>query len=301
MIDNCSLDSTISSDIDFNIQRQPSIQTKSFQIRVHTSVCPHEGYGVYQSRWNLFEATLSSGQPIWNRFLNRQDPCATPVGSVIFVPRDEPVGCHFTQGARHTLSCLFDLDALGFQPSASWDWSGLEPSVAFDVRDPYVQMAVQRLRQEVSTPGFASEVQIECTLIFLAAQLRRYVDTRQIGHDGRALSTIELRSVLERIHDEDGPAPSVAELAAILGMSAPVFSNKFRQTMGRTLRKYVANAKLEKAKALLMEDKEMIKQIAFRCGFGSAAAFTTSFRQEIGMTPTEFRRQNVDRTSADSE
>jgi len=291
MLSDNALDVAISSDIDFEVRSKPSLCANAYQLRVHTSVCPREGNGIYHSPWSLLEATLSPGQPIWNRFLNRPHNEEIRVGSVMFVPRDEPVHCRFTRGARHTVSCLFDLEALGFEQATGWNWTNIDPSLAFDVRDPFVQIAVQRLRQEALAPSFASELQVECTLIFLAAQLKRKMDNHQSSEpsDQGSLSGAGLQSIIKRIHDEDGPTPSVKEFATMVTMSAPVFSLKFREATGQTLRHYVATAKLEKAKRLLLEEADMVKQIAYRCGFTSAAAFSTSFRQETGMTPTEFR------------
>lgn len=291
MLREDALDAAISSDIHFQVRSEPSLRADAYQLRVHTSVCPREGHGIYQSPWHLLEATLEPCQPIWNRFLNRAGGEEIRVGSVMFVPRNEPVHCHFTPGARRTISCLFDLNALGFERAAAWNWDDIDPALAFDIRDPFVQVAVQRLRQEVLAPSFASELQIESALIFLGAQLQRLVEKQCYaeGSDAKALGGIGLRRVLERIKDDDGPAPSVGELARLTGLSAPVFSARFRNATGQTLRRYVANAKLAKAKVLLLEENEMVKQIAYRCGFSNAAAFAMSFRQETGMTPTEFR------------
>ncbi len=291
MLRDDALDAAISSDIHFQVRSEPSLRADAYQLRVHTAVCPREGHGIYQSPWHLLEATLEPCQPIWNRFLNRAGGEEIRVGSVMFVPRDEPVQCHFTRGARRTISCLFDLNALGFDRAATWNWDDIDPALAFDIRDPFVKMAVQRLRQEVIAPSFASEFQIESALIFLGAQLQRLVERRNPAGSSQAyeLSGSGLRRVLDRINDEDGRAPSVGELARLTGVSAPVFSTRFRNATGQTLRSYVAKAKLDKAKRLLLEEAEMVKQIAFRCGFTSAAAFSMSFRQETGMTPTEFR------------
>lgn len=291
MLRDDALDAAISSDIHFQVRSEPSLRANAYQLRVHTSVCPREGHGIYQSPWHLLEATLEPCQPIWNRFLNRTGGEEIRVGSVMFVPRDEPVQCHFTRGARRTISCLFDLNALGFERAAEWNWNDIDPALAFDIRDPFVQVAVQRLRQEMLAPSFASELQIESALIFLGAQIQRLVEKHGYleSSDAKALDRMGLRRVLERIKDEDGPAPSVGELARMTRLSAPVFSARFRKATGQTVRSYVANAKLEKAKALLLDETEMVKQIAYRCGFASAAAFAMSFRHETGMTPTEFR------------
>jgi AraC-like DNA-binding protein len=64
-----------------------------------------------------------------------------------------------------------------------------------------------------------------------------------------------------------------------LGVSFPVYVNKYR---------------VDEAKELLLADPDRSTlSIGFEAGFGSKQAFNTSFKQQTGMTPTEFRRSNL--------
>lgn len=292
MLDESTLDTTISSDIQFRIKSQPSILTNAYQLRVHASTCPREGEAVYRSPWHLIEATLAPAQPIWSGFCNGPRREAVKVGRIMFVPKDEAVKSHFTRGTRRTVTCLFDLEALGMESRINWDWRGVDPLRAFDVRDPFVQLAIQRLGQEALAPSFASNVQVECTLIFLAAQLQRYFRAAPPDNErdlALRLSPAQLRRVTDRIHAHGEPLPSVSELATLVGLGSQSFSIRFRNSMGQTLRSYIANNRLERAKQMLTAGNHMIKQIAYECGFSSPASFAMSFRQEVGISPTEFR------------
>ena len=82
---------------------------------------------------------------------------------------------------------------------------------------------------------------------------------------------------------------TIPELAAECGMSPRHLIRTFKNTLGITLSEYIAGARIERAKNLLKQRDSLIKVIAFRCGFQSAAAFSAAFRHATGMTPKEFR------------
>ena len=54
---------------------------------------------------------------------------------------------------------------------------------------------------------------------------------------------------------------------------------------------YIIRARMEHAKSLLSLGELSIKEIAFRCGFRSAAFLTSVFHKHYGVTPREYRRQ----------
>jgi AraC-like DNA-binding protein len=60
-----------------------------------------------------------------------------------------------------------------------------------------------------------------------------------------------------------------------------------------TFRAYVAQARVEQARTLLLNSHQRIGQIASDVGLQSASDFNRVFKASVGMTPTEFRRQGV--------
>ena len=84
---------------------------------------------------------------------------------------------------------------------------------------------------------------------------------------------------------------SLQRLAAACSLPARQLSTRFKNTTGKTLRRYAAEIRVRKAMALLTDPRLLIKQVAYGAGFQNAAAFTAAFRKEVGLTPEEFRRQ----------
>jgi AraC family transcriptional regulator len=291
MREGMCLDRALTSDIPFQVKNESSIVSNSYQIRVHTAECPREGEGVFHSPFCLVETALNRAQPIQGTFMRNRSGAAYPVGRIIFVPPGEPVSCQFTRGARRTLTCLFDISGLSVFDRVTWDWSQVDPAQAFDVRNSYVQMALQRLAQEAEAPGLSADIQVDCTLMFLVAELHRHFNGRgkSCVDDSSNLSRVQLATIRELVEDGMGTLPSLRILADALNLSPQALSVRFRNSAGKTLRNYLSEAKLERAKRLLMDDSLILKQVAHLSGFGCAATFAAAFRKDAGITPSEYR------------
>ena len=64
--------------------------------------------------------------------------------------------------------------------------------------------------------------------------------------------------------------------------------------MGKGFKTFVNEYRIEKAKELLIEDRNAsVLSIAFEVGFKSKSSFNAVFRELTGMTPTIFRKENL--------
>ena len=82
---------------------------------------------------------------------------------------------------------------------------------------------------------------------------------------------------------------AVGVLCQVAGMSERSFSRKFHQETGQTVGEYVATVRLEAACRLLSETGLLLKEVAWKCGFGSVAALRRAFVARIGVPPREYR------------
>ncbi len=83
--------------------------------------------------------------------------------------------------------------------------------------------------------------------------------------------------------------PSVKELAGSVGLSANYLSSLFHAQKGRTLRQYIADLRIGKAKNYLADPETSIKDVAYRLGFQNPFHFSHVFRQVTGMTPKAYK------------
>lgn len=83
-------------------------------------------------------------------------------------------------------------------------------------------------------------------------------------------------------------------LATLSGMSLSTFKREFFQHFNESPGQYFRTRRLQKAQSLLQHTSLAISEIAFQIGFKDAAHFTRAFRQQFGLTPSQFRQQGFD-------
>lgn len=83
---------------------------------------------------------------------------------------------------------------------------------------------------------------------------------------------------------------SLADLAALTGLSRWAFSRDFKATTGQTPHEFVTELRLARARELLSRGQTPLAEIAYACGFSSQAHMTTVFRHKLGVTPGRYRQ-----------
>lgn len=84
---------------------------------------------------------------------------------------------------------------------------------------------------------------------------------------------------------------SIDALAEAAHMSKYHFIRSFKKYYGSTPHGYMVLCRIENAENLLINTETMIEEIAINCGFSSLSAFSLCFKNSVGISPTEFRKQ----------
>lgn len=82
----------------------------------------------------------------------------------------------------------------------------------------------------------------------------------------------------------------LASLARAAKMNSAYFSEMFHRRLGITLTKFIAGARVEKAKQLLRHTDLKIIEVAYSAGFGSVSQFNRVFAAATGTSPRLYRR-----------
>lgn len=98
-----------------------------------------------------------------------------------------------------------------------------------------------------------------------------------------------LQRVLDRMKADLTADLDLARLAAESGYSRSHFLRTFRSAMGCSPHQCLISLRVEQAKTMLQDHSSLI-DIALECGFSSHGHFSTTFRQIVGLTPSEYRR-----------
>ncbi|HET6823406.1 MAG TPA: AraC family transcriptional regulator [Anaerolineales bacterium] len=79
-------------------------------------------------------------------------------------------------------------------------------------------------------------------------------------------------------------------LADVAGFSVPHFHRVFTAHVGESAISYVRRIRLERAARKLRMGAVDITEVALAAGYDSHAAFSKAFKQQFGLSPSEFRQ-----------
>lgn len=91
----------------------------------------------------------------------------------------------------------------------------------------------------------------------------------------------------------------VAEIATAANISVSTLERAFKEHMGTTPKKFIAQAKISSACEKLVSTKLSVKEISAKLGFTDNASFTRSFKRLMGLAPTEYRETYGDSVIGD--
>jgi AraC family transcriptional regulator len=80
------------------------------------------------------------------------------------------------------------------------------------------------------------------------------------------------------------------DLSAVARRSAAHFARSFKHTFGESPHAYVMRRRLEKACHLMMNSSESLSQIALSVGFSDQSHLCKRFKQALGQSPSNWRR-----------
>jgi len=101
-----------------------------------------------------------------------------------------------------------------------------------------------------------------------------------------------IKEALRIIHDEyNDPYQGVDTIAQRVHLNENYLSRLFKKEIGVSIIEYKSRLRLEKAKKLLGESTMSIKDICISSGFYNSNYFRTWFKDNTGLTPSQYREQ----------
>lgn len=135
--------------------------------------------------------------------------------------------------------------------------------------------------------------------LVLKGLLYRFIITclreRTIG--GMPIHTLEkkhdcLSNAIKYIKVHLRENPSLKETAKGIHVSPSYLSKIFINQLHTSFSDFVLNEKVQYAQKLLVNSKMSMTQIAMESGFSSNAYFSDCFKRSMGISPTQFRKEN---------
>ncbi|QIG99746.2 helix-turn-helix domain-containing protein [Bradyrhizobium sp. 6(2017)] len=121
-----------------------------------------------------------------------------------------------------------------------------------------------------------------------AAAVRSSTNGRHI----QALQKWRLKRVVDYIDARISSRITLADLAAVAGLSRMHFASQFRVATGLRPHEFLLRRRVRRAEELIRETTMTIVEIALAVGFQTQAHFTTVFKRFAGCTPRRWRSIN---------
>ncbi|MDT8839267.1 response regulator [Paraburkholderia fungorum] len=151
----------------------------------------------------------------------------------------------------------------------------------------------------VLKPFEAEEVLARIRIHLARTRGNRYADDEASASEFTGNSVI-VRAAIRHLSQRLSDAPTVEQLARLVGTNEKRLSRAFRDNLGKTVFEYLRDERLRIAQKLLSSTPVSIASIAEEIGFSSAANFATAFRERFGMPPSTYREEFRSRSLADS-
>ena len=231
---------------------------------------PHNARACYRDHWRP------------NRFER--------IGKLMLLPPGETVQAR-SDGGPSQASVLCHLRP---EPIREWfdgdlQWADRRLEATLDIANNQLRALLLRLVDELRHPGFASAALVELVVGQIAIELGRYCTTLRGAASSGGLAAWRLRLIDERLC-ESAEAPTLAELAALCGLSVRQLTRGFRASRGCSIGDHIAHSHVDHARRMLAGDHS-VKAIAYTLGFASPSSFCFAFRRATGHTPREYRQR----------
>ena len=158
------------------------------------------------------------------------------------------------------------------------------------IRSDALRSLMRLLHRELANPVDPSPAAVAALVELVVIELARIIAQPAAPANTGRLAAWQFRRIRERLA-EPGPVPSVAELAALCGISARHLHRQFIALTGKTVADYIEATRIEEAKRLLGNSSSPIKAVAEACGFAHANSFARAFRRYTGLSPHAYRQR----------
>ena len=131
--------------------------------------------------------------------------------------------------------------------------------------------------------------------VLLVLAIRTSFKTSSAPRWFQASADPRLGAALHAIHDDAAHLWTVAELAAVSGLSRAAFARSFQRALGQAPMQYLTSWRMTLARDYLRTGQPTLAQVAERTGYASPYAFAAAFRRHHGQPPGLWRQQQRER------
>ena len=126
---------------------------------------------------------------------------------------------------------------------------------------------------------------VRTSLTVILEVLRHHLQARPVGEDSQMMH--EVRAYIDEHYAENLSLTSIADH---FHLSEYYLARQFRKYTSFTINGYIVSCRIGEAQRRLIHENDRIDDIAVRCGYSNLSYFYTSFRKNVGCTPSAFKK-----------
>jgi AraC family transcriptional regulator len=162
---------------------------------------------------------------------------------------------------------------------------GVDLTRPYDLTDTHALAVARQLYRELCHPDSVSTLAIESLTLQLFVEIRR----ERMPVEKRVPRFV--RHAQEILRARFAESLSVESLSREVGVDPVHLTKAFRRWNGQGISDYVRGQRLDYACREMMRADRSLFDIAIAAGYYDQSHFCRAFRQQTGMTPSDFRRQ----------
>lgn len=157
--------------------------------------------------------------------------------------------------------------------------------------DDRIWTLIGLLTKAIDDPDPASQLYGDSLIAAIAARL--FERPSQVKGGKRGLSAIQLGDAMNYLEANMPARVELAVLAALAGLSQSHYCRAFKASTGLAPYQWQLQARVGRAKGLLLNTNRCLEEIAEATGFADAVHFGRTFRRVTGATPAAWRMDRL--------
>ncbi|MBD8688839.1 MULTISPECIES: helix-turn-helix domain-containing protein [unclassified Rhizobium] len=209
-----------------------------------------------------------------------------------FVPVGQTIVGWSKPAVRLNSFTVVYFDPIVMEEELQSEFSNIDPHAHIYFNDNELGATMRKLGKVMAANQQLAGFYTETIALTAALEIFQFTqaDARHIKTSG-ALSSQQARSVRDYINENLARDIGLDDLAAVCNLTRFHFSRAFKATFGQPPYRYLNIRRVERGQRMLVETRIAIGDVAIACGFSGASQFGRAFRDVVGKTPLEFRRQ----------
>ena len=253
-------------------------------VRAHSFNAPEHTHS--EAQLSFFRKG-SSGTFLTHSVVGKSHSMSVAPGSVAFIPHNQPHRIHW-QGDGELLHMYFSLDFMAKVTDSGYSAGFLRP-LSYR-QESTINTIGQCLCDEFYWSGQLQPEFVDHARFLIAKRLLHIMEADQIKASSGLLGVKRLQPAVEFLNEHSETHTSLADLAALCGVSIYHFARSFSAQLGCAPFEYQRALRLEKARELLRESDLAVEAVGIAVGIESASNFARLFRRTAGLSPSEYRK-----------